>query len=1204
MKKRNDDELLNAGEEDQMNIRGYRRSYPKIVLTWIGSLLSCGMLLIAMSWRRRIFMRCTHTKCSLDKAEKVLLVDSYNQQFVEKVMRPSDKSLTSKQYTYFYNKRIKYVWDPQQAKYKKVGGLEVQNCSQFHTLTEGLHTSEAVFRLQYYGKNSIQVKVKPVCSLILSEIRSPFYIYQIFIVIIWAVQLYYQFALCIVLLSFISITATVWETRKQSKALRDAVRTDAIITVLRDGKEVQKPSEDLVPGDVILLPQSNFTMICDAVLLTGNCVVNESMLTGESTPITKVPVANDPSSGYDTITNKRSTLFSGTEILNSRSMDGESVKAVVYRTGFSTAKGELVRAILFPKPVNFKLYSDLFKCMIIFFVLGIPPVIYTTIIWIQLDAYVKDTVIIVMDVLTFLVPPVLPAVLTSINAHAQRRLGQYGIYCLNSRYINFCGGLDVVCFDKTGTLTEDSLDISGAVPVDNGRFDRAVKDINLLPDSPLVKALATCHSLAKVDGKLLGHTLDVKIFEAIGWDLEEPMFGDEVPFEKLPPRIVFPVSSDRPDQPASAIAVVRQFPFESLLRRMSVVAKQQGCDHFEVYLKGAPELVASLSRNETVPEDFKDILEFYTRQGFRVIAVGTRKLPPEVVWDEVLRMPREELECQLQFQGLVVLQNRLKPETKPTLKILKDAEIRTVMVTGDNLLTAITVARDCGMIEECDSVISVEASLVPSESVTSTSKTRLQVLYSYAKLPGFSEKLNMVQNGMIDEICVPTMTQGRYHIAMEGVTFNLIRLHDVQLLNKVVLKGTIFARMLPEHKLYLIETLQNLGHQVGMCGDGANDCGALKTAHAGVSLSVAEASVASPFTSTRQNIQCIPTVIREGRATLSATFGAFRYMVCYCFVLLSAVLMMFWDGQKPSDGGYVMIDIVLNLIPPIVFGSTHAFPGLVKRPPTRSIMSFLPQFSMFSFMLIQIGVYVIAYEYCLMQPWYEPFVYIREKTHFPEASDSGTAILTVNMMSYVIAAVIFSPGPPYRKSFTSNKLYVSIIIAEFFLVSYLTIYPSEDFAKFVNLKPSPNIEYRLVLYTLSLGNFIISYIWEIYFIQGFLFEYVAPVIRRLRGPIHKFEKLHKQLDANDKWPPVGRYEIASMEENYDESDAAITRQSSRRFQWKRQSSEARHSLTVGLKLAKNADSVNDESPPEALSFVTFKDGRHRLSQETNGQDFV
>ncbi|KAG8195088.1 hypothetical protein JTE90_029667 [Oedothorax gibbosus] len=1169
-----EEEKINAGEDDEMTISGFRRSYPKTVLTWFGVLLSCGLLLIPLSWRKRLLVKLTRIPCPLHLAEEVLLEDLYHQQFIEKIIRPADSTFAKQQPAFFHNKKIKYIWDEHKGKFIRVEGLEVKGCSGFHALSEGLNTTEAVFRLQHFGKNSIFVEVQPILKLVLREIRSPFYIYQIFIVAVWMIQLYYQFAICI-----------------QSRALRDAVRTDAVVTVLRDGKEVQKPSEDLVPGDVFLLPrtQTQFVMVCDAVLLSGNCVVNESMLTGESTPITKVPIANDPETRYSTSGHRRSTLYCGTEILHSRSVDGSPVKAIVYRTGFSTSKGELVRAILFPKPINFKLYSELFKCMVLFFVLGIPPVIYTAIIWIQLQAYTKDTIIIVVDILTFLVPPVLPAVLTSINAHAQRRLRKHGIYCLNSRYINFCGGLDVVCFDKTGTLTEDSLDISGVVPIDDGRFERAVKHLRHLPSSLLTKAMATCHSLTKVDGKLLGYTLDCKIFDAIGWDLEEPSFGDQVPFEKVPPRIVYPKSTDFQDQPASAVAIVRQFPFESLLRRMSVVAKSQGAKHFEVFLKGAPELVCSLSIKETVPENFKDVLEFYTRQGFRVIAVGCRRLDEKITWDEVLKIPREELECELHFQGLVVLQNFLKPETVPTLNILKEADIRTVMVTGDNLLTAITVARDCGMVEECDSVVSVEATLVQS----SDKRVRMQVQYAYAKMPGFSEKLSMGHNGMGDDMCVSNVGEGRYHMAMEGTTFNLIRLHDYQLLEKVVLKGTIFARMLPEHKLNLIETLQNLGHQVGMCGDGANDCGALKTAHAGVSLSVAEASVAAPFTSTKQNIQCIPSIIKEGRATLSATFGAFRYMVCYCFVLLAAVLILFWDGQKPSDGGYVFIDIVLNLLPPILFGSTHAFPGLVKRPPTRSIISFLPQFSVFSFLIIQIGVYVIAYKYTLLQPWYEPFVYVQAKTHQPAASHSGTAIITVNMMSYVIAAVIFAPGPPYRKSFTSNKIYVFVVFLEFLLVSYLTIYPADFLRKFINFRQAPFIEYHLILYILSLANFIISYVWEVYFIQGFLFEYVVPALRRMKGPIHKFEKLQLKLAESSKWPPVGHIEYHNIKEGFeaDEADLNFSRSSSRRQQWARRSSELKRSMLVGLKLAKTED---EEPEPEAMTFVTFKEGQPKV----------
>ena len=79
---------------------------------------------------------------------------------------------------------------------------------------------------------------------------------------------------------------------------------------------------------------------------------------------------------------------------------------------------------------------------------------------------------------------------------------------------------------------------------------------------------------------------------------------------------------------------------------------------------------------------------------------------------------------------------------------------------------------------------------------------------------------------------------------------------------QIALKGTVFARMAPDQKQELVEALQELEYSVGMCGDGANDCGALKTAHAGISLSEAEASVASPFTSKIPNISCVPMLIK------------------------------------------------------------------------------------------------------------------------------------------------------------------------------------------------------------------------------------------------------------------------------------------------------------------------------------------------------
>ena len=97
----------------------------------------------------------------------------------------------------------------------------------------------------------------------------------------------------------------------------------------------------------------------------------------------------------------------------------------------------------------------------------------------------------------------------------------------------------------------------------------------------------------------------------------------------------------------------------------------------------------------------------------------------------------------------------------------------------------------------------------------------------------------------------------------------------------MLVKAQVFARMSPDEKHELVERLQSLGYIVAFCGDGANDCGALKAADVGLSLSEAEASVAAPFTSRNPDIGCMVEVIKEGRAALVTSFSCFKYMYVF-----------------------------------------------------------------------------------------------------------------------------------------------------------------------------------------------------------------------------------------------------------------------------------------------------------------------------------
>ena len=101
------------------------------------------------------------------------------------------------------------------------------------------------------------------------------------------------------------------------------------------------------------------------------------------------------------------------------------------------------------------------------------------------------------------------------------------------------------------------------------------------------------------------------------------------------------------------------------------------------------------------------------------------------------------------------------------------------------------------------------------------------------------------------------------------------------------------------------------GYYVAMCGDGANDCGALKAAHAGISLSEAEASVASPFTSKQPNISCVPELIREGRAALVTSFGIFKYMAGYSLTQYASVIILYEIDSNLTDLQFLWIDLFL-----------------------------------------------------------------------------------------------------------------------------------------------------------------------------------------------------------------------------------------------------------------------------------------------------
>ena len=126
-----------------------------------------------------------------------------------------------------------------------------------------------------------------------------------------------------------------------------------------------------------------------------------------------------------------------------------------------------------------------------------------------------------------------------------------------------------------------------------------------------------------------------------------------------------------------------------------------------------------------------------------------------------------------------------------------------------------------------------------------------------------------------------------YALALTGKAFNILVMDETKrdVLKQVLFQAQIYARMSPDDKARLVEQLQiNVKTEVGMCGDGANDCGALKQADIGISLSEAEASIAAPFTSQIQDISSVVLVLKEGRCALTTSFQMFKFIELYALI--------------------------------------------------------------------------------------------------------------------------------------------------------------------------------------------------------------------------------------------------------------------------------------------------------------------------------
>lgn len=176
------------------------------------------------------------------------------------------------------------------------------------------------------------------------------------------------------------------------------------------------------------------------------------------------------------------------------------------------------------------------------------------------------------------------------------------------------------------------------------------------------------------------------MFESTKWTIEEVDVADNTKFNMIYPTVMKPPKNRHNTQQNNIdlqIGIIREFPFSSSSQRMGVIVRKLHAQHFEYYCKGSPEMIINFVKKDTLPDDFHDVLESYTQEGYRVIAMAHKEL--KMSYTKVNKVQREEIEKDMTLLGLIVLENRLKPETKACIQHLNNANIRVIMVTGVSL---------------------------------------------------------------------------------------------------------------------------------------------------------------------------------------------------------------------------------------------------------------------------------------------------------------------------------------------------------------------------------------------------------------------------------------------------------------------------------------------------------------------------------------
>lgn len=544
---------------------------------------------------------------------------------------------------------------------------------ELQTKEQGLSEEEAKARLEQYGLNRLEAgKKKSNLQRFLEELKDPMILILLAAALISGITAAYEgesYADVFIILAVVLINAVlgVLQESKAEKAI-EALQEIAAATskVVRDGKMEVKKSEELVPGDIVVLEAGDAIPADGRILESASMKIEEAALTGESVPVNKsAEVLPGGDNGEIPLGDRKNMVYMGSTVVYGRG------RAVITGTGMKTEMGKIAHVLTQSSEESTPLQKrlDQLSKILSAMVLGICAVIF--LVGLAKEGMtpqnVLNTFLVAVSLAVAAIPEGLAAVVTIVLSIGVTKMSKKNAVIRKLTAVETLGCTQVICSDKTGTLTQNKMTV-----VQHAGSDR----------KRLVSVMALCTDAEPEENG-----------EAVGEPTECALVNDaqKEGCSKKSLSVQYPR--------------VGEAPFDSARKRMTTVHRASDGTYFSC-TKGAPDEVLKhctflwkdgkkQPMTEKLRQEILSQNKAMADQALRVLAAAGRR------WEEMPSSQEPEvLEQDLCFLGLCGMIDPVRPEVAAAIRKCREAGIRPVMITGDHKDTAVAIARELGILEE------------------------------------------------------------------------------------------------------------------------------------------------------------------------------------------------------------------------------------------------------------------------------------------------------------------------------------------------------------------------------------------------------------------------------------------------------------------------------------------------------------------------